>query len=109
MILACFPGRSAQFVPSSRASMGSSSSVKYDSSDKFEEKALANEAPISVLQESPTESGDNDVVTELGGEEERRRLEKKLLWKLDCRMSIMIVIYILNYVCELSFFHTFSL
>ena len=35
---------------------------------------------------------------EFGGTEERRRIERKLLWKLDCRMSIMIVIYILNYV-----------
>ena len=35
---------------------------------------------------------------EFGGSAERRRIERKLLWKLDCRMSIMIVIYILNYV-----------
>ena len=30
--------------------------------------------------------------------EERRQLEKKLVWKLDLRMSILLVIYILNYV-----------
>lgn len=37
-----------------------------------------------------------DVV--FGGLEERKRLEHKLLWKLDCRMFVMVVIYILNYV-----------
>lgn len=35
---------------------------------------------------------------EFGGTEERKKLEKKLLRKLDMRMSILIVIYILNYV-----------
>jgi len=35
---------------------------------------------------------------EFGGEEARKRLEKQLLWKLDLRMSILIVIYVLNYV-----------
>jgi hypothetical protein len=39
-----------------------------------------------------------DPDAEFGGEEGRKRLEKKLLWKLDLRMSILIVIYILNYV-----------
>lgn len=38
---------------------------------------------------------DND---EWGGLEGRRRLEKELLWKVDKRMSILILIYILNYV-----------
>jgi hypothetical protein len=33
-----------------------------------------------------------------GGPEERKRLEKKLLRKVDARMSILIVIYVLNYV-----------
>lgn len=36
---------------------------------------------------------------EFGGTEERTKLERKLLRKLDLRMSILIVIYILNYVC----------
>ena len=35
---------------------------------------------------------------DFGGTAERLRLEKKLLRKLDMRMSILIVIYILNYV-----------
>lgn len=33
-----------------------------------------------------------------GGPEARRHLERKLLRKLDARMSILVVIYILNYV-----------
>ena len=35
---------------------------------------------------------------EFGGKEARTRLEKRLLLKLDARMSILIVIYILNFV-----------
>ncbi|KAI0723106.1 MFS general substrate transporter [Earliella scabrosa] len=35
---------------------------------------------------------------EFGGHEARKKLEKKLLRKLDARMSILIVIYILNYI-----------
>ncbi|GJE84982.1 MFS general substrate transporter [Phanerochaete sordida] len=35
---------------------------------------------------------------EFGGTEERKKLERKLLRKLDMRMSILIVIYILNYI-----------
>lgn len=39
---------------------------------------------------------------EWGGTEGRRRLEQGLLWKLDKRMSILILIYILNYVRLIS-------
>ncbi|EKM59844.1 uncharacterized protein PHACADRAFT_158253 [Phanerochaete carnosa HHB-10118-sp] len=35
---------------------------------------------------------------EFGGTEERKKLERKLLRKLDMRMTILVVIYILNYV-----------
>ena len=35
---------------------------------------------------------------EFGGHEARKNLERKLLRKLDLRMSILVVIYILNYV-----------
>ena len=41
---------------------------------------------------------DLDPDGEFGGTEARKRLEKKLLLKLDVRMSILVVIYILNYV-----------
>lgn len=46
------------------------------------------------LEADPAHSGD----AEFGGHEARQKLEKKLLRKLDARMSILIVIYILNYV-----------
>jgi len=39
-----------------------------------------------------------DPDVEFGGSEARRKLEKRLLLKLDARMSILVVIYILNYV-----------
>ena len=47
---------------------------------------------------------DNDKIeqqqdAEFGGPEARKKLEKRFLLKLDLRMSIMVVIYILNYVC----------
>jgi hypothetical protein len=45
---------------------------------------------------TPQTVRDNDAL--FGGPEERKRLEKKLLRKIDARMSILIVIYILNYV-----------
>ncbi|KAI0952280.1 hypothetical protein AcV7_008143 [Taiwanofungus camphoratus] len=35
---------------------------------------------------------------QFGGHEARKRLEKKLLRKLDLRVSILIIIYILNYI-----------
>lgn len=40
----------------------------------------------------------NDPDAEFGGSEERRKMEKRLVRKLDARMTILIVIYILNYV-----------
>ena len=39
-----------------------------------------------------------DVDAEFGGREARLLLERKLLRKLDVRMSILVLIYILNYV-----------
>jgi hypothetical protein len=39
-----------------------------------------------------------DPNAEFGGAEARRVLERKLLRKIDLRMSILVVIYILNYV-----------
>ena len=40
----------------------------------------------------------DDPDAEFGGIEGRRHLERRLLWKIDLRMSILVVIYILNYV-----------
>jgi hypothetical protein len=48
---------------------------------------------------------------EFGGSEARKKLEKRLLLKLDARMSILIVIYILNYVSctrQMSFRRVFG-
>lgn len=42
---------------------------------------------------------DDDPDAEFGGYEERKKLERKLLWKLDLRMFILVIVYILNYVC----------
>jgi DNA-directed RNA polymerase specialized sigma24 family protein len=39
-----------------------------------------------------------DTEAEFGGREARLNLERKLLRKLDMRMSILVLIYILNYV-----------
>jgi len=44
-----------------------------------------------------TETG-SDPDAEFGGTEARKKLEKRLLLKLDARMSILVVIYILNFV-----------
>ena len=40
----------------------------------------------------------DDIDAEFGGIEARRKLERKLMRKIDLRMSILIVIYGLNYV-----------
>ena len=40
----------------------------------------------------------NDPDAAFGGPEARTQLERKLLRKLDLRMSILVVIYILNHV-----------
>lgn len=40
----------------------------------------------------------DDQDAEFGGPEARKALEKKLLLKVDLRMSILVFIYILNYV-----------
>ena len=47
---------------------------------------------------SPTRSTSNKLDAEFGGSEARAKLEKKLLRKLDARMSILVIIYILNYI-----------
>ena len=52
--------------------------------------------PVTPSAEEPAllDTPDDDF----GGPENRALLEKKLLMKLDIRMSILVVIYILNYV-----------
>ncbi|KAF8741143.1 hypothetical protein AX14_005739 [Amanita brunnescens Koide BX004] len=56
--------------------------------------------PASTEKEVVEEksSVDEDSNAEFGGTEARKALEKRLLLKIDLRMSIMVIIYILNYI-----------
>lgn len=45
----------------------------------------------------------DDPDAEFGGPEARKALEKKLLLKIDLRMSVLVVVYILNYVRRVPF------
>lgn len=63
--------------------------------------ASSKEVSIEVIEVSDGDDGlttaaDRDA--EFGGIEARRKLERKLIRKIDLRMSILIVIYGLNYV-----------
>ena len=64
-------------------------------SDK--EKAISYEEKNQQIDDN-----DEDPNARFGGLEARKKLEKRFLRKLDARMSIMIVIYILNYVAILA-------
>ena len=57
---------------------------------KRDERALERRSRDSEVSLDP------DV--EFGGTEARKKLERRLLLKLNARMSILVVIYILNYV-----------
>ncbi len=57
---------------------------------------VTGDTHITQADGSPRDVRDYDA--EFGGPEERKRLEKKLLRKIDARMSILVVIYVLNYV-----------
>lgn len=61
---------------------------------------LSQTPTISTTMGHPVTSWDEeeDYDTEFGGTVARRELEKKLLWKIDKRMSILLLIYILNIV-----------
>jgi len=71
-------------------------SVDQKGSDKVE---LSHDEKLAVGHGGII-AGKFDVLDdeEFGGPEARQTLERKLLWKLDMRMSILIIIYILNYV-----------
>ena len=61
-------------------------------------------SPASLREKTvPKSENVNQASTDLefGGTEARKAIEKKLLWKLDVRMSVLVVIYILNYVSAL--------
>lgn len=75
---------------------------------------------VSSPAESITEKGDSSsrlekritvdsvLTSDLEDQEERKFLEKKLVRKIDLRMSILVLIYILNYVCLCSLSQTFA-
>ncbi|KAG1728549.1 MFS general substrate transporter [Suillus lakei] len=54
-------------------------------------------ASISPSKEH-VECKELDLDVEFGGIEARNKLERKLLWKLDLRMSMLVLIYILNFI-----------
>ena len=64
--------------------------------ERSQSVASKEEAELGYSKEIDIAGGDEDF----GGTEERRKMERKLLRKLDMRMSILVVIYILNYVCQ---------
>ena len=66
--------------------------------EKAHDQGLEHHNRARDLEADPAHTGDE----EFGGHEARKKLEKKLLRKLDARMSILIVIYILNYVRTFS-------
>ncbi|KAH9900037.1 MFS general substrate transporter [Cubamyces lactineus] len=57
---------------------------------------LSEKGPVADVTPADVERDDPDA--EFGGFEARKKMERRLLRKLDLRMSILIVIYILNYV-----------
>jgi len=63
-----------------------------------------NDATTPLLKTTADDGADRAVDAllvdsdEWGGIEGRRELERKLVWKLDKRMSILVLIYILNYI-----------
>ncbi|KAH0839991.1 MFS general substrate transporter [Lanmaoa asiatica] len=64
--------------------------------NRADSESLPIEEKDSNLKGDAPTSDDPD--NEFGGKEARKTLERKLLWKLDLRMSILVVIYILNYI-----------
>lgn len=60
----------------------------------------STEEKVPVVDEEKLSVEDTNA--EFSGTETRKALEKRLLLKLDLRMSIMIMIYILNYVTSPS-------
>lgn len=63
--------------------------------------SLKPPSPVGIIDRSEVAVEiipSNGADAEFGGYEARQKLERKLVRKVDMRMSILIVIYILNYV-----------
>lgn len=57
------------------------------------------DSPVEKVEDvESVQVGVEDPDAEFGGAEARRKLERRLLLKLDARMFILVIIYILNYV-----------
>ncbi|KAF6762661.1 sugar transporter [Ephemerocybe angulata] len=65
---------------------------------KFPASSTDEKGSISHTDRLNSDVENFDKDEEFGGPDNRRRLEKKLLLKVDLRMSILVVIYILNYI-----------
>jgi hypothetical protein len=63
--------------------------------DHSDDKKLPQDVDLRDNENVPS---DDDPDAEFGGHEQRKIMEKKLVRKLDLRMSILVIIYILNYV-----------
>ena len=60
--------------------------------------SASTEDKEAVGEKSSVGHIEEDSDAEFGGTEARKALEKRLLLKLDLRMSILVIIYILNFV-----------
>lgn len=81
-------------MPPSIASLSKSSHSKHSPEVDVEEKSIdVEKSPVSAGERYA--AGDD---SDFGGPDARKALERRLLWKLDLRMSILVVIYVLNYV-----------
>lgn len=63
---------------------------------------FANDSHVPAIAMDDSDWGltDDDLDNEFGGPIIRRELEKRLVWKVDKRMSILVLIYVLNYVSQ---------
>ncbi len=84
-------------MPPSLASLAKTSDSKHSPEVDVEEKSVDIEkSPVST--EAPGDRYTAGDDSDFGGPDARKALERRLLWKLDLRMSILVVIYVLNYV-----------
>ncbi|KAH8118286.1 sugar transporter [Phellopilus nigrolimitatus] len=68
------------------------------SQNGYEQEDDGLELPQDIVDNAPANFDHHDPDAEFGGHEARKKMERNLLRKLDARLSILIVIYILNYI-----------
>lgn len=59
---------------------------------------------MSSMSTLEKKNGSDDLVSEVEDPESRKALERKLVRKIDLRISILVVIYILNFVSPTNSF-----